>query len=300
MKNEEKKTVEQEGIKHASIWQTFIKNKLALVGLILILFWAVLAIGASVFSPYDPLELNMADKLSAPGIAERTGNFHLCGTDQFGRDIFSRIIYGARITVWSGVISVGIALSIGVVLGGIAGFYGGRIGNVIMRCMDAMMAFPSLVLAIVIASTMGRGIVSAMIAVGIVSIPDYARLMFAQTSAIKEVPYIEAGRAIGLSNKELIFKHILPNCLSQLMVKATLGLGFAILTVSSLSFLGMGVEPPTPEWGQMISEGRQYITSGEWWLTTFPGLAIVTSILGFNLVGDGIRDILDPRNRTGA
>ena len=188
----EQKAAEQEGIKHASIWQTFVKNKLALVGLILILFWLIMAVFAPVLSSYDPIKLDMADKLQAPGISTTTGNFHLLGTDNFGRDIFTCIIYGARVTVWSGVISVGIALTVGVILGGIAGFYGGRIGNVIMRCMDALMAFPSLVLAIVIASTMGRGIASAMIAVGIVSIPDYARLMFAQTSAIKAVPYVEA------------------------------------------------------------------------------------------------------------
>ena len=295
MKKNEKVMAEQEGIKHNSIWKTFIKNKLALVGLIIIVFWLIMAIFAPLITSYDPIGINTAEKLMAPGQGG-----HIFGTDNFGRDIFSRVIYGARISVWSGVISVGIALTIGVTLGGIAGFYGGRIGNVIMRCMDALMAFPSLVLAIVIAATMGRGIVSAMIAVGIVSIPDYARLMFAQTSAIKAVPYVEAGRAIGLNNWQLIFKHIFPNCLSQLMVKATLGLGFAILTVSSLSFLGMGVEPPTAEWGNMISESRSYIITGQWWMTTFPGLAIVTSILGFNLVGDGIRDILDPRNRTGA
>ena len=220
------------------------------------------------------------------------------GTDQYGRDILSRIMYGARISIWCGVISVGISLVIGTVLGGIAGYYGGILGIVIMRIMDATCAFPSLVLAIVIASVMGRGTVSAMIAVGIVSIPDYARLMFAETSSIRGRPYIEAGVAIGLKNGQLIARHVLPNCMSQLLVKATLGLGFAILTVSGLSFLGMGVQPPTPEWGNMISEGRSYIISGEWWMTTFPGLAIMTSILGFNLVGDGVRDILDPRNRT--
>ena len=295
MKKNEKVITEQEGIKHNSIWKTFIKNKLALVGLIIIVLWLIMAIFAPYITSYDPIGINTAEKLMAPGQGG-----HIFGTDNFGRDIFSRVIYGARISVWSGVISVGIALTIGVILGGTAGFYGGRIGNVIMRCMDALMAFPSLVLSIVIAATLGRGIVSAMIAVGIVSIPDYARLMFAQTSAIKAVPYVEAGRAIGLNNWQLIFKHIFPNCLSQLMVKATLGLGFAILTVSSLSFLGLGVEPPTAEWGNMISESRSYILTGQWWMTTFPGLAIVTSILGFNLVGDGIRDILDPRNRTGA
>lgn len=281
--------------RHASAWQIFTRNKLAIVGLCFILFWVIVALVAPFVAPYDPTGINFADKLVAPGV-----NGHILGTDQYGRDVLSRIMYGARISIWCGVISVGISLAIGTILGGIAGYYGGLVSIVIMRVMDAMCAFPSLVLAIVIASVMGRGTVSAMIAVGIVSIPDYARLMFAETSSIRGRPYIEAGVAIGLKNNQLIARHVLPNCMSQLLVKATLGLGFAILTVSSLSFLGMGVQPPTPEWGNMISEGRSYIISGEWWMTTFPGLAIMTSILGFNLVGDGVRDILDPRNRTSA
>ena len=281
--------------RHASAWQIFTRNKLAIVGLCFILFWVIVALVAPFVAPYDPTGINFADKLVAPGV-----NGHILGTDQYGRDVLSRIMYGARISIWCGVISVGISLVIGTILGGIAGYYGGLVSIVIMRVMDAMRAFPSLVLAIVIASVMGRGTVSAMIAVGIVSIPDYARLMFAETSSIRGRPYIEAGVAIGLKNNQLIARHVLPNCMSQLLVKATLGLGFAILTVSSLSFLGMGVQPPTPEWGNMISEGRGYIISGEWWMTTFPGLAIMTSILGFNLVGDGVRDILDPRNRTSA
>ena len=281
--------------RHASAWQIFTRNKLAIFGLCFILFWVIVALVAPFVAPFDPTGINFADKLVAPGV-----NGHILGTDQYGRDVLSRIMYGARISIWCGVISVGISLVIGTILGGIAGYYGGLVSIVIMRVMDAMCAFPSLVLAIVIASVMGRGTVSAMIAVGIVSIPDYARLMFAETSSIRGRPYIEAGVAIGLKNNQLIARHVLPNCMSQLLVKATLGLGFAILTVSSLSFLGMGVQPPTPEWGNMISEGRGYIISGEWWMTTFPGLAIMTSILGFNLVGDGVRDILDPRNRTSA
>lgn len=293
MKDAKKATAASQEPRHASAWQIFTRNKLAIVGLCFILFWVVVALVAPYLAPYDPTAINFSDKLVGPGVKG-----HIMGTDQYGRDILSRIMYGARISIWCGVISVGISLVIGTVLGGIAGYYGGILGIVIMRIMDATCAFPSLVLAIVIASVMGRGTVSAMIAVGIVSIPDYARLMFAETSSIRGRPYIEAGVAIGLKNGQLIARHVLPNCMSQLLVKATLGLGFAILTVSSLSFLGMGVQPPTPEWGNMISEGRSYIISGEWWMTTFPGLAIMTSILGFNLVGDGVRDILDPRNRT--
>ncbi len=279
--------------RHATAWQIFTRNKLATVGLCFIVGWLLLAVLAPVIAPFDPLELNFKDKLVGPGV-----HGHLFGTDQYGRDILSRLLYGARISIWSGVISVGIALVIGTVLGGVAGYYGGAASIIIMRVMDAMCAFPSLLLAIVLASVMGRGTVSAMIAVGIVSIPDYARLMFAETSSIRARPFIEAGEAIGLTRPQLIFRHILPNCLSQLLVKATLGLGAAILIISGLSFIGMGVQPPTPEWGNMISDARSFILSGEWWMATFPGLAIMTSILGFNLVGDGVRDILDPRNRS--
>ena len=270
------------------------RNRFAMIGLFVIIFLLLVAAFADVLAPYGYAEQDLANTFQSPSWE------HPCGTDKLGRDIFSRVVYGARISIWAGVISVGISFCIGVPLGGIAGYYGGAIGNVIMRVMDGLSAFPSLVLAITLAVSMGRGTVSAMVAVGIVSIPDYARLMFAQTSSIKAMPYIEAGRAVGLKTSSLILKHIFPNCLSQLLVRATLGLGMAILTVSSLSFLGLGVQPPTAEWGAMISDGRRYIVSGEWWITTFPGLAIMTSILGFNLVGDGVRDILDPRNRTGS
>ena len=293
MKKKKETAGEQLAPRHASAWQIFCRNKLAVVGLCFILFCVIMAVLEPVIAPYEPNLLDYTVKEKAPYAA------HLLGTDQYGRDILTRVLYGARISMWCGVISVGISLVIGTVLGGIAGYYGGAVGVVLMRVMDAMCAFPSLVLAIVIAAAIGKGTVSAMLAVGIVSIPDYARLMFAETSSIRGRPYIEAGVAIGLKNSQLIFRHVLPNCMSQLLVKATLGLGFAILTVSSLSFLGMGVQPPTAEWGNMISEARSYIISGQWWMATFPGLAIMTSILGFNLVGDGVRDILDPRNRTG-
>ncbi|SCJ29160.1 Glutathione transport system permease protein gsiD [uncultured Flavonifractor sp.] len=294
MKKKKETAGEQLAPRHASAWQIFCRNKLAVVGLCFILFWVIMAVLAPVIAPFEPNALDYAVSQKPPGYEGQ-----LLGTDQYGRDILTRVLYGARISMWCGVISVGISLVIGTVLGGIAGYYGGAVSIVIMRVMDAMCAFPSLVLAIVIAAAIGKGTVSAMLAVGIVSIPDYARLMFAETSSIRGRPYIEAGVAIGLKNSQLIFRHVLPNCMSQLLVKATLGLGFAILTVSSLSFLGMGVQPPTAEWGNMISEARSYIISGQWWMATFPGLAIMTSILGFNLVGDGVRDILDPRNRTG-
>lgn len=187
---------------------------------------------------------------------------------------------------------------IGVPLGAIAGFYGGRMGSIIMRCMDILLAFPSLVLAMAIAAAMGPGLMSALIAVGIVGIPEFARLIHGQTISLREKEFVEASRAIGVTNGTILFRHILPNALAPLLVNATLGMGFAILTSASLSFLGLGVKPPIAEWGAMISEGRAYIISGEWWIVTFPGLGIATAILGFNLLGDGLRDVLDPRLRS--
>ena len=278
-------------------WRRFRKNRTAMAGLIFLCLLVLIAVATVVIDVVTQKEFyntyvtsqNLVERLKGPSLE------HPFGQDEYGRDILTRVLYGARISMWCGVISVGISLIIGTVLGGIAGYYGGVVSIIIMRVMDAMCAFPSLVLAIVIAAAIGKGTVSAMLAVGIVSIPDYARLMFAETSSIRGRPYIEAGVAIGLKNSQLIFRHVLPNCMSQLLVKATLGLGFAILTVSSLSFLGMGVQPPTAEWGNMISEARSYIISGQWWMATFPGLAIMTSILGFNLVGDGVRDIMDPK-----
>ncbi|WP_240420678.1 ABC transporter permease [Paenibacillus periandrae] len=267
-------------------------NRLAMVGLLFIAGWIVLALLAPFIAPYAPNEPNLLAKLKSPS-AE-----HWFGTDNFGRDIFSRILYGAQYTIWSGMVAVGISFCIGVPLGGIAAYYGGWIGNVIMRVMDMFLAFPALVLAMAIAASIGPGLLSAMIAVSVVGIPEYVRLMYGQTMLLREKEFVEAGRAIGLKDSIILYRHILPNALAPLIVRATLGIGFAILISSSLNFLGLGVKAPTAEWGAMIAEGRRYITSGEWWIVSFPGLAIATSIMGFNLLGDGLRDVLDPRLRT--
>ncbi|KUP20464.1 peptide ABC transporter permease [Paenibacillus sp. DMB5] len=279
--------------KPKTLWSLLLRNRLAALGLTFILIWTVIAIIAPWIAPHDPYATNMANKLQAPSAS------HWFGTDNFGRDILSRVLYGARISIWTGLIAVGISFVIGVPLGGIAAYYGGRTGTIIMRLMDILLSFPSLVLSMAIAASIGAGLTSAMIAVGIVGIPEFARLMFGQTVSLREKEYIEASRAIGVKNTVILYRHILPNALAPLMVQATLGMGFAILTASSLSFLGLGVKPPIAEWGAMISEGREYIISGQWWLVTFPGLSIATSILGFNLLGDGFRDVLDPRLRTG-
>lgn len=290
---ENSSSIKNSASKPNSFFRLLFKNRLAMIGLVFILLWTLVAVFAPIVAPYSPIATNTAIKLEAPSAA------HWMGTDNFGRDIFSRVIYGARISLWTGLIGVGISCCIGIPLGGIAGYYGGKLGNVIMRVMDTLLAFPSLILAMAIAASIGPGLISAMIAVGIVGIPEFARLMFGQTVSLREKEFVEAGRAIGVKDSVILRKHIFPNALAPLLVRATLGLGFAILTAASLSFLGLGVKPPTAEWGAMISEGREYIISGQWWIVTFPGLAIATSILGFNLLGDGLRDVLDPRIRTG-
>ncbi|ETT44201.1 peptide ABC transporter permease [Paenibacillus sp. FSL R7-0337] len=279
--------------KPRTLLSLLLHNRLAAIGLTFILIWTVVAIFAPWLAPHDPFVTDMASKLQPPS------GSHWFGTDNFGRDILSRVLYGARISIWTGLIAVSISFLIGMPLGGIAAYYGGRTGTIIMRVMDVLLSFPSLVLSMAIAASIGAGLSSAMIAVGIVGIPEFARLMFGQTVSLREKEYIEASRAIGVKDRVILYRHILPNALAPLMVQATLGMGFAILTASSLSFLGLGVRPPIAEWGAMISEGREYIISGQWWLVTFPGLGIATSILGFNLLGDGFRDVLDPRLRSG-
>ncbi|MEK3788994.1 MULTISPECIES: ABC transporter permease [Paenibacillus] len=279
--------------KPRTFFRLLLRNRLAAVGLAFIIMWTVIAAVAPWIAPYDPYATDTSVKLTAPT------SEHWFGTDNYGRDILSRVLYGARISIWTGLIAVSISFLIGVPLGGIAAYYGGRTGTIIMRIMDVLLAFPSLVLSMAIAASMGNGLTGAMIAVGIVGIPEFARLMYGQTVSLREKEYVEASRAIGVKDRTILFQHILPNALAPLLVQATLGMGFAILTASSLSFLGLGVKPPIAEWGAMISEGREYIISGQWWLVTFPGLSIATSILGFNLLGDGFRDVLDPRLRSG-
>jgi len=280
------------GFKFMQFMKLFLRNKLAALGLVLIVVWTLIAIGAPLIAPYAPDATDLSAKLNAPSSA------HWFGTDQFGRDILSRVIHASQISIWTGIIAVAISFFIGVPLGGIAAYYGGWLGNVIMRVMDIFLAFPSLILAMAIAAAMGPGLVSAMIAVGIVGIPEFARLMYSQTIYLKEREFVEASKSIGVRNATILVRHIFPNALAPLLVRITLGMGFAILTAASLSFLGLGVKPPLAEWGAMISDGREYIITGEWWIVTFPGLAIATTILGFNLLGDGLRDVLDPRLRT--
>jgi peptide/nickel transport system permease protein len=268
-----------------------LRNRLAVVGLAFIALWTLGALLAGLL-PYGATQPGAGGLLSPPSLA------HPFGTDNFGRDILARVLAGGRISLWTGLIAVSISLLVGVPLGAFAGFVRGRAGGLVMRVMDMLLAFPSLVLAMAIAAALGPGMISAMVAVGIVGVPEFARIVYGQTLSLRERDFVEAGHAIGLPGRSILIRHIVPNALAPILVRGTLGMGYAILTAASLSFIGLGAQPPDPEWGVLISDGRGYIISGEWWMTTFPGLAIATSILGFNLLGDGLRDVLDPRLRT--
>lgn len=270
------------------IWKRLRKNKLALVGLGIITVLILVAIFADLIAPYAYDKQNLQATLQFPSVK------HIFGTDEFGRDILSRIIYGSRISFEVGFIAVSIAVVIGGILGAMAGYYGGVLDNIIMRTMDMLLAIPQILLAISIVAALGPGLANLMIAVGISSIPGYARIVRASVLSIKDQEFIEAAKAAGSSNTRIIFKHIIPNVMAPIIVQATLGVALAILTAAGLSFIGLGIAPPTPEWGSMLSGGRGYIRD-YWYMTMFPGLAIVITIFGLNVLGDGLRDALDPR-----
>lgn len=267
------------------------RNKGAIAGLIVIAVFLFVGIFAPLISPYDPLEQVIEMRKAAPFTEG-----HLLGTDDLGRDMLSRLLYGARISMIIGVVSVGIALFFGLLIGVVSGYYGGWFDKVVMRIIDIMLAFPYVLLTIVIVAILGPSLTNAMIAIGISQIPRYVRLVRASVLAEKENDYVTAERSIGASDLELMFGSILPNCLAPISVQATLGVGEAILSSAALSFLGLGAQPPTPEWGLMIASSREFITSA-WWIVTFPGIATLFAVLGFNLFGDGLRDILDPKLR---
>lgn len=273
----------------ADSWYQLKRNRAAMVGLVIIICFALLAIFAPLLAPRDPLEQTIAARMSPPFT-----NGYLLGTDDLGRDMLSRLIYGGRLSLIIGVISVGISLILGISLGIAAGYFGGWLDKVIMRVIDIMLAFPYILLTIVIVAILGPSLMNAMVAIGISQMPRYARVLRASVMAEREQDYVMAERALGTGNFELMFRTILPNALAPTIVQATLGVGEAILSSAGLSFLGLGAQPPTPEWGLMIASSKQFITSA-WWIVTLPGIAILLAVLGFNLLGDGLRDILDPR-----
>ena len=272
------------------VWRMLKKNKMALVGLGILVILVLLALFADVIADYDTevIKQHLANRLKGPR-AE-----HWLGTDEFGRDIFARLVHGARVSLKVGIIAVGISIILGGILGALAGFYGGRIDNIIMRIMDVFLAVPSILLAIAIVSALGPSIINLMVAISISSVPRYARIVRASVLSIRDQEFVEAARAIGANNARIIFRHIIPNSLAPVIVQGTLGVASAILSTAGLSFIGLGIQPPAPEWGSMLSGGRQYLRYA-WWVTTFPGVAIMITILSLNLLGDGLRDALDPR-----
>jgi peptide/nickel transport system permease protein len=268
-----------------------VRHRGALVGLAILATLAVLAVAAPWLSARDPIRTAPREALQPPGAR------FVLGSDQFGRDVASRVLHGARVSLLVGVISVSIAVGLGAPIGLVSGYYGGRLDALIMRVMDVMLAFPGILLALAIVSVLSPGLGNVMIAVGLSAVPGYARLVRATVLSAREHLYVEAARALGGRDGAILVRDILPNVVAPLIVTATLGLGGAILSAAALSFLGLGSQPPQPEWGRMLSEGRDYLREA-WWISTFPGLGILVTVLAMNLVGDGLRDVLDPRLKT--
>ncbi len=264
----------------------------AVVGVVVLVALGGMAAFASWLSPADPIKTAPRDALRAPGPA------HVLGTDQYGRDVLSRVLHGARISLVVGLVSVSIAVALGVPVGLVSGYYGGRVDGLLMRVMDVMLAFPGILLALAIVSVLTPSLANLMIAVGLAAVPTYARLVRGSVLSAKESPYVEAARAVGCRDRLVVVRYILPNVVAPVIVTATLGMGTAVLSAAALSFLGLGSQPPQPEWGRMLSEGRDYLREA-WWISTFPGLGIMLTVLAMNLLGDGLRDVLDPRLEAG-
>jgi peptide/nickel transport system permease protein len=268
------------------------KNKLSLVAFIIIILFIGMAIFAPVIAPYpeDVYSTHISEKLLPPSAT------HLMGTDELGRDVFSRVIFGTRVSISAALVAVAIALIIGVPFGALAGCYGGWVDNVLMRITDVFLSFPPLLLAIALVALLGAGLKNAIIAIVISWWPWYTRLVRGQAISIRERKFVQAAETIGTPKSRIIFSHIIPNCISPVIVQASMDIGGVIMTLASLSFLGLGAQAPTPEWGLMISAGRSFFPD-KWWCCIFPGVAIFLTVLSFNLLGDAIREILDPKTR---
>ncbi len=271
-------------------WQRFKQNKLAVAGGIIVLILFIIAILAPIISPYDPNEIDRKEILEPPSIG------HLLGTDDLGRDVLSRMIYGSWISLSVGFVAVGIATFIGMILGALSGYYSGWIDRIIMRFIDIMLSIPTFFLILAVIAFIGPSIWNIMIVIGVTSWMGVARLVRAEFLSLKEREYVLAAKAIGASNFRIIFRHIMVNSLAPVLVSAVLGVAAAVLVESALSFLGIGVQPPTPSWGNILTLGKDNIEIA-WWLSVFPGLAILITVLGYNLLGEGIRDSIDPRLR---
>ncbi len=270
------------------------RSPLAMTGLIFVSIFIILGIIGPYITPYDPTYIDfknmVKERLQPPSLR------HPFGTDEYGRDLFSRVLVGARISLMVSIAVMAIAIPLGLILGLIAGYYGGVVDEIIMRVTDVFLSFPGLVLAIAFSATLGASIWSAMIAIALVWWPGYVRVVRGQTLAVKQSLYVEAAKAIGVKTPKILRRHILPNVLTPLLVLATLDFGSVILVSAALSFIGLGAQPPTPEWGRLVADGRRWFPD-KWWYTFFPGLAIFFTVLGWNLLGDGLRDVLDPKFR---
>jgi peptide/nickel transport system permease protein len=264
------------------------RNRGARAGLVMLVAVVLVAVFAPLIASFDPVAIDPVNQLYSPGLP------YIFGSDQYGRDVLSRVVFGARISLTVGPIAVAIALVPGITMGLLAGYYGRWADGVLMRIVDVMLAFPGILLALAIVAVLGPSLPSLMVAVGISSIPTYARLTRGSVLAARENLYVDAARVVGATDPAILMRHILPNVVAPIIVVATLGVGSAILVSATLSFLGLGSQPPTPEWGRMLSEGRQYLRE-QWWIATFPGVAIMLTVLALNLLGDGLRDALDPR-----
>jgi len=275
----------------AVAWRRLSRNSLSLAALAAIVAIVALALAAPLVAPYDPDATSAEDALRAPDWR------HWLGTDIYGRDQLSRIVWAARVDLLVALTATALALTTGAVLGALAGYRGGLVDQVVMRVVDTIMAFPAFILAMGITAAAGNATANVVLAIAITHVPIYTRLIRSEMLRVREMEYAEAARTVGNRQRRIIFYHLLPNCFPPVIVQATLAMGFAILTVAALSFIGLGIQPPQSEWGAMTAEGAGYIVSGEWWIFLFPGLAIMATVLAFNLVGDALRDLLDPRMR---
>lgn len=265
-----------------------LRHRVGMLGVVIVLILMLIALFGNALAPYDPNSMDMSARFAPPSWA------HPLGTDDFGRDTLSRIIMGARVSLQVGLVAVGIAASVGSLLGLVAGYSGRLLDEIIMRAMDVLFAFPAILLAIAILAALGKGVTNAMIAIGIVYVPIFARIARSAVLSIRNEEFVEAARSIGASGPRILFRHIAPNAMAPLIVETTLSLAFAILAEAALSFFGLGTQPPDPSWGRMLSEGRAYFRQSAW-MAIFPGIAIMFTVMGFNFLGDGLRDAMDPR-----
>lgn len=275
-------------LRRSAAWRTLGQNPLHVVGLVIVVTLVCIAVFADYLVPHDPLGFALRERFLPPSLE------HPFGTDDRGRDVFSRVLAGTRISLGSALIILSMAVTVGCALGALAGFIGGALDEAIMRVTDIFFAFPELILALAINAALGPGLVSAWFAVAASWWPGYARMMRGQVLQVRHQVYVEAAQAIGVSRRRILLRHVIPNAIGPIIVQMTLDVGFVVLTMAGLSFLGLGAQPPQPEWGSMVAQGRSYILD-QWWWATFPGLAMFTLVVGFNLVGDWLRETLDPQ-----